>query len=339
MQFTQFYKIATRQEIDAENAIVKGVSVITTGEAIGHGLMIDSRTLQQVAELGGKFQDGLKVRFNHPGKNGASVLSNAGTLKNFRADGDKVRADLHLLKTSSDTAQILEMAEKMPQSFGLSIVFSGENEEKDGKTFARCTEIYACDLVDDPAANPTGLFSKPINENKSMLETIKTMLGFAPTATEAEIVTSLEKKQKDAAEAAQKTALSAALAEALKPLTEKIASLESKDAANVALAKKAEIESIIAEASKEGKVIPLSTEKLFEVKDGVTTIKMEPATLREMVQNLPKAQVQLQRKTTVAQSKDGAKKFEKGTREHAEFYAERRKENIAALNEQFANIN
>ncbi len=339
MQFTQFSRIATRAEIDIPNAVIKGVSVITEGEAVGHNLVIDKTTLSQVAESASKFADGLKVRFNHPSKGkSASVTDNAGVLKNFRVEGSHTRADLYLLKTVSETPQILEMAAMMPESFGLSIVFSGENEKKDGQNCARCSDIYACDLVDDPAANPTGLFSKP-TESKSMLDKIKTMLGFAPTATEDEIVTSLAAKQQEAKSAELKTQLSEALKEALKPLETKLQSLESKDAANIALAKKTEIDALVSEASKEGKILPLEAADIYEVKDGVTTIKVEPSMLRKMIEKLPKAQVQLSRKVTVPQSTDGTKKFERGSTEWVEFYAKRREAGAAELTQKFQNIN
>lgn len=339
MQFTQFSKIASRQEIDAANSIIKGVSVICMGEAIGHDLTIDETTLSQVTSLAAKYTDGLKVRFNHPGKSGASIQSIAGALKSFRVDSDKVRADLHLLKTASDSAHILELAEKMPESFGLSVVFSGKNEEKDGKTFARCTEIYACDLVDDPAANPTGLFSKPTKDN-SMFDKIKTMLGFPATATEDEIVTALAKKEIEAEAAKQKTALSTVITEALKPLTDEIAALKADKGNQVALSKKTEIDALIVEASKEGKVLPLETGDIYEVKDGVTTIKVEPSMLRKMIEKLPKSQIALQRKTApVAQSADGTKKFERNSPEWNEFYSKRREQGAAELTQKFQNIN
>ena len=47
----------------------------------------------------------------------------------------------------------------MPDTFGISIAFSGPVRERDGRSFASCTELYSADLVQTPAANPTGLFS------------------------------------------------------------------------------------------------------------------------------------------------------------------------------------
>jgi hypothetical protein len=59
----------------------------------------------------------------------------------------------------------------MPDTFGLSISFTGEHEESDNDiVFARCTEIYSADLVDAPAANPTGLFSAKVDSAKKDMD-------------------------------------------------------------------------------------------------------------------------------------------------------------------------
>lgn len=135
---------------------ITGVSVITEGPALGHGVMIDAATIESVKACAEQYAGGLKVKMNH----GEGADSICGILRNFRVDGAQLRADLRLLKSSDDTPKILEMAEMMPESFGLSISFSGQVEEIDGAKFVRCLEIYSCDIVDEPAANPNGLFSK-----------------------------------------------------------------------------------------------------------------------------------------------------------------------------------
>ncbi len=347
MQFTQFSKIATRQEIDAPNAVVKGVSVISKGEAEGHGFVIDDTTLDQVCSLASKFSDGLKVRFNHPQKGkDAPIQSIAGCLKNFRKEDNKVRADLFLLKSNSDTAKIMEMASVMPEAFGLSVVFSGKDEESGDLKLARCTEIYACDLVDAPAANPTGLFSKPNTEN-SMFDKFTTQLsklfGVDPSkATEKEI---------EAALAATETKLAAkptndeeikrlaAVDESIKTLSAEITALKADKDANVSLAKKAEIDSLISEASKEGKILPLDTADIYTQKDGKTVIHVEPSMLRKMIEKLPKNQVQLTRKQPVKPQGKDEKAFARHSDEWKNFYASERERGAAALTEKFSSIN
>lgn len=153
-------------EIDTENAIIRSVSVITVGEARGHGMQVDDETLQQVKAAAETYAGGLKVKTDH--FSGFNQI--VGTLKNFVIDGDQLRADLYLLKAHDATERILEMAQLMPDTFGLSISFSGSHEESGDTTFARCSEIYSADLVDAPAANPTGLFSAKVDSGKKAMD-------------------------------------------------------------------------------------------------------------------------------------------------------------------------
>lgn len=146
--------------VDATEGVIKGVSVISEGEAKGHGLQIDSETLAQVKSCSEKYAGGLKVKLNH----GSGVEAICGTLRNFRITGEKLIADLFLLKTHSDFSFLIELAETIPDTFGISIAFSGMDETKGEYTFARCQEIYSADLVSEPAANPTGLFETKVDK-------------------------------------------------------------------------------------------------------------------------------------------------------------------------------
>jgi hypothetical protein len=147
--------------VDTANSTIASVSVISQGPALGHGMMIDGTTLRQVKECAAKYPGGLKVKMNHDGE----VDDIVGYLTAFRisADGAKLLADLHILGTTPYRDYIFEIAEKIPESFGLSIAFSGTFEERNGVRYARCTEIYSADLVDSPAAN-RGLFSRGFDE-------------------------------------------------------------------------------------------------------------------------------------------------------------------------------
>ena len=153
-------------DIDAAAATIKNVSVITAGEARGHGMQIDEKTLLQVKAAAETYSGGLKVKTDH--YSGFNEI--VGVLKNFTIDGDQLRADLFLLKNHDATARILEMAELMPDTFGLSISFSGEHEESGDTVFARCSEIYSADLVDQPAANVNGLFSAKVDSMKTVMD-------------------------------------------------------------------------------------------------------------------------------------------------------------------------
>lgn len=147
-----------RGKVDREAGIIYGVSVITEGNAEGHNEVVDSLTLQQVQTAAAAYAGGLKVVDRHT-KSTDSVFSTVGALRNFRIEGKQLLADMHLLKSEQNADKLMEMAEGMPDAFGLSIAFSGPRENRDGVNYSRCSEIYNAALVDVPAANPTGLFS------------------------------------------------------------------------------------------------------------------------------------------------------------------------------------
>ncbi len=171
--------------------IIYGASVIARGEALGHYAWIDSETLDQVEKLGNSV-DGLKVRFTHPSMSGDGLGSYLGRAKNFKRDGDQVFADVHLSPTAKNTpdgdlaAYVMELADDDPEAFGMSIVFSHdfqaeeqfeidheEATESGGRRFVspdpdnvenyyhvRLSALHGADFVDEPAANPSGLFHK-----------------------------------------------------------------------------------------------------------------------------------------------------------------------------------
>lgn len=184
--------------IDREAGVIRGVAVITEGPALGHGMYVDSTTLAQVKAAAETYKNGLKVKMTHGGDAGDII----GALRDFRIDGKILRADLYPLKSYEKRDYVFELAETIPDTFGLSISFSGPDESRDGKRFARCLEIYSCDLVAEPAANPSGLFSK------------------------SETQTQKQPTQKMSPEDI-KTAIDAALSEKLEPMLARLSKLEA----------------------------------------------------------------------------------------------------------------
>lgn len=183
---------ALKGRIDFDSAIISGVSVITEGDAKGHGMKIDAQSLRDVKAAAETYIGGLKVKTDH--YTGFNEI--VGALRNFQIDGKQLRADLYLLKNHEATPRILEMAELMPDTFGLSIAFTGDHHKDDnGTIFARCSEIYSADLVDSPAANPTGLFIAKVDKLAAGMDEEK---------------------------------IAEAIAEALAPLNEKLSELETK---------------------------------------------------------------------------------------------------------------
>ena len=98
------------------------------------------------------------------------IENTIGRMMNFEIDGNQLRADLQLLKAHSETPLIIEMAQTMPELFGMSISFAGTVEEINGVYYVRCQELYSVDIVDMPAANPSGLFSAIVDSTQNVME-------------------------------------------------------------------------------------------------------------------------------------------------------------------------
>lgn len=153
--------------VDRKVGIIRGFSVITKGEARGHGMSIDDTTLDQVVELGNQSRAGMKSRFGHPQMSSDALGTFLGRTTNFRRDGDQVRADLELDESAFSTPKgnladyVLKLAETDPGAFASSIVFipgdMEEIEDSDALPLARVEKLLAVDVVDEGAAN-VGLF-------------------------------------------------------------------------------------------------------------------------------------------------------------------------------------
>ena len=183
------FATATDSRVDAENGILRGVRVITKGEARGHSflgepIIVDDQTITEVVAAAATFPDGVPVKLAH----GTDIEELVGAIRDIYADGDCARGDLYLLKSHESFPTIIEMAETMPSNFGISISFmnapepvKGNDMEPDGDEddtdaslrdlvgedivayAARVCELYSADLVQAPACNPS-LFSTPMSD-------------------------------------------------------------------------------------------------------------------------------------------------------------------------------
>lgn len=168
--------------IDRKTGVVNNVSVITGNrEASGHGMYVDETMVEQVVEKGNSRGElGIKARFDHPNPCARSMGTVIGTFKNFRKEGERAVADLHLLETAKNSPDgdlhnyILDLATERPDLFGTSIVFTSDEDyipqKEDYKDLsdddpfllphARVKELWGADVVDEAAAND-GLFGRP----------------------------------------------------------------------------------------------------------------------------------------------------------------------------------
>ncbi len=182
-------KRVDREGGDSGAGLIRGVSVISRGEALGHDIWIDREFLGQTEEAINETGDGgIKSRFTHPGLSGDGLGRLVGRLKSGRVIGSQTFGDLHISETARTTpdgdlgAYVMDLADKEPDMFGTSIVylfdeaaeaaFMAEHHDKQGRfvspdkdnqqnfPHARLLELRADDLVDEPAANPEGLFHR-----------------------------------------------------------------------------------------------------------------------------------------------------------------------------------
>lgn len=179
------------KRVDKEAGVIYGVSAIEAYvEALGHGLMADTKSLAMLAELGNE-KASVKSRFGHPSMSQNALGKQVAQAKNFRvsSDGKKLLTDMYMLESarispvfSQDPIEyIYSMALNQPEDFAHSIVFDGSEvwvmedgteldigdnweEIPEGAKYdlpvIRPSVLYASDFVAEPAANRSGLFSE-----------------------------------------------------------------------------------------------------------------------------------------------------------------------------------
>ncbi|MEM1205105.1 MAG: hypothetical protein AAGN66_17880 [Acidobacteriota bacterium] len=178
--------------------IIPQVSLITCGEALGHYKWIDETFVQQVHDAvlaAGDEGVGVKSRFTHPGMSSDGLGKTVGRARDpqISDDGRQVYADLHILESAHRApdgnlaSYVMDLAEEDPETFAISIVFDrdvlAEEEFKLANSKApapgespffespdpdnvehydhvRLASLHAADFVDEPAANPGGLFHR-----------------------------------------------------------------------------------------------------------------------------------------------------------------------------------
>lgn len=160
---------------------------------------------------------------------------------------------------------------------------------------------------------------------KEMTAMFATMLGLNPeTATETEIATAFKASRGASVDIAPLTTK-------ITELTGKLTALETGNANALALSKKAEIDALVTEASRDGKVIPLDTDDLYTVKDGIVTIKTEPTQLSKMIAKLPKSTIRMTRQLPVPKTTDGKDITNRRSPEFMAFAREQRKQGAIEL--------
>ena len=235
---------STYRDEELEETELGGVSILEVGEAKGHDLFVDKTSLETALKLMQSAKNGTKAKMNH----GSGLEAVVGFLRNPRIDGDKLVADLRLLRNSPHYGLIKEMASEAPDQFGVSLAFVNESETIDGKDYIRPQSIASADLVSSPAAT-NGLFEEMVKfmEKLGYVQGGKTIPAVAKEAVEE---APLDKKDKSNMENTDykkdmdevKVRL-AALEEAMKPKEEvKKEEMKSEEAPKIVIEKEDEEE-------------------------------------------------------------------------------------------------
>lgn len=183
-------------QVDEGAGIIRNCAVMTEGPTLGHGFSIDATTLTQAQALINSQPDGVKVRFSHPEKkrmpDGRETMADdIGTvvgrlLPTTRIEGNVLRGDIQLGAYAETLpgggnakAYLIGMAKENPSAIGLSVVMLWSPEDKGGEVVARLEEVWACDFVGKPAANPNGLLSANTNTAAALASGENTNFGSA----------------------------------------------------------------------------------------------------------------------------------------------------------------
>jgi hypothetical protein len=181
---------STYRDEELEEMELGGVSILEVGEAKGHDLFVDKVSLQTALKLMKGARNGIKVKINH----GSGLESVVAFARNPRIEGDKLVADLRLLRNSPHYGLIKEMASEAPDQFGVSLAFVNESETINGRDYIRPQSIASADLVSSPAAT-NGLFEEMVKfmEKLGYVQGGKTIPAVAKEAVEE---APLDKKDK-----------------------------------------------------------------------------------------------------------------------------------------------
>lgn len=201
------------------------VSILTEGEALGHGVYIDERTIEQFTAL--VLGKTVPAYVTHEDAMSDRLGNECGMFSGFYRDGNRVRARNFVFlqsfaeKEAEEHSTLVELAQKYPDQLGISPVMGvsrawvmadgseaaamGERPEGAVRDLPslRVSRVISCDFVKTPAAN-VALFAakvdaEPINQPDLMTaQTIELAKHTeALSAKDAEIAT-LSAQHKDA---------------------------------------------------------------------------------------------------------------------------------------------
>jgi len=146
--------VARANRVDRENGILFGVKVL--GEESRNGRIYLWQAMQRAVRL----YDGAPVKVEHRrmGRKDDLIGDTIGSIRSPRLEKDGIYGDVHLLPSHPKTEFILDSAEQVPGSLGLSHDAEGRIEKQHGRDVV--VEIFGINSVDFVAnpATTSGLF-------------------------------------------------------------------------------------------------------------------------------------------------------------------------------------
>lgn len=144
--------------IDTNAGVIYGVKVL--GPKSRNGRVYEDAAIRKAVSM----YEGVTVNLNHQRIDDSRVVPDRpiqdgwGVLRNARYKDGSVFADLHYLKNHPATPQLVERAQRFPDTFGLSHDAAGDEQVIEGeRRVIELFEIRSVDVVADPATN-SGLF-------------------------------------------------------------------------------------------------------------------------------------------------------------------------------------
>lgn len=187
-------------KVDLDNGEVIEVSLITTGEILGHDMWLDEAGLDSFLKCVEGTQ--IKAYYKHSDENEA--LSSIGYFENFqkkqKENGEyQIVGDFSALNAwkennNKEYSTFFELAQKAPEVFGISVeamirgaYYDAEGQltwldESEGsldsetRIYAFCEKVLAWSVVSTPATNPNGLFSTKKETTDMELKELETKI-------------------------------------------------------------------------------------------------------------------------------------------------------------------
>jgi hypothetical protein len=196
--------------VDREEGVLRDVVIIEAGEARGHEMMITDESLDAALEV--LSENPLPAYISHSGAFTDRLIQAVGVFSDFYLDGEKIKAGKFEFFESfrkdekEKYNRLMELIEKAPETFGISIVFEGElfwktseglvefGSEKPEDSLHKYpvavpNKIKSADFVDTPAATTSlfsakGVMDKEHNNREMNSETEKVDVQLDESASE-----------------------------------------------------------------------------------------------------------------------------------------------------------